>query len=84
MRYHLKIIPKAQKDLDDIKGKDFDFIKKKILSLSQNPRPFGCRKLTIEEGYRVRTGNFRILYRIDDSSKAVIIYRVKHRKEAYR
>lgn len=83
MRYHLKIIPKAQKDLDDIKGKDFDFIKKKILSLSQNPRPFGCRKLTIEEGYRVRTGNFRILYRIDDSSKAVIIYRVKHRKEAY-
>ena len=84
MKYHLEIIKKGQKDLDDIKGKDFDVIKKKILSLAENPRPFGCKKLTNEEGYRIRTGNFRILYRIDDPAKEVIIYRVKHRKEAYR
>jgi len=84
MKYALKIIPKAQKDLDDIKGKDFDFIKRKILSLSKNPRPLGCKKLTREEGYRIRSGNFRVLYRIDDSAKEVIIYRVKYRKEAYR
>lgn len=84
MKYVLKIISKAQKDLDDIHGKDFESIKQKILSLSSNPRPFGCKKLTIEEGYRIRAGRFRILYRIDDSTKEVIIYRVKHRKEAYR
>lgn len=84
MRYNLKIIPKAQRDLDDIRGKDFDFIKNKILALSRNPRPFGCKKLTQEEGYRIRAGDFRILYRIDDSSHEVIIYRVKHRKDAYR
>ena len=84
MKYHLKIIKKGQKDLDDIKGGDFDVIKKKIILLSENPRPFGCKKLTNEEGYRIRVGNFRILYRIDDPAKEVIIYRVKHRKEAYR
>ncbi len=84
MKYHLKIIPKARKDLDGFKGKDFDFIKKKILSLSSNPRPYGCRKLTTDDGYRIRVGNFRILYRIDDSLKEVTIYRVKYRKDAYR
>ncbi|MDP8292863.1 MAG: type II toxin-antitoxin system RelE/ParE family toxin [Candidatus Orphnella occulta] len=84
MKYALKIIHKAQKDLDSIKGKDFNFIKKKILSLSSNPRPFGCNKLIQEEGYRIRAGNFRVLYRINDSEKQVIIYRVKHRKQSYR
>jgi mRNA interferase RelE/StbE len=84
MKYALKIILKAQKDLDSIRGKDFEPIRNKILSLSKTPRPFGCQKLTREDGYRVRTGNFRILYRIDDPAKAVIIYRIKHRKEAYR
>ncbi|MFH1868141.1 MAG: type II toxin-antitoxin system RelE/ParE family toxin [Candidatus Omnitrophota bacterium] len=84
MKYALKIIPKAQKDLGDIHGKDFESIKKKILSLSNTPRPLGSQKLTIEEGYRVRVGNFRILYRIDETVKEIMIYRVKHRKEAYR
>lgn len=84
MSYQLKIIPKAQKDLDDLKRKDFNLIKERILSLSANPRPFGCKKLTDEEGYRIRAGDFRILYRIDDVSKSVIIYRIKLRKEAYR
>lgn len=84
MKYHLKIIRKAEKDLDNIKGKDFAVIKKKILSLSENPRLFGCKKLTNEEGYRIRMGNFRILYRIADHEKEVIIYRVKHRRDVYR
>ena len=84
MPYRLKIIPKAEKDLDSIIGRDFDALKKKILSLASNPRPFGCQKLTNEDGYRLRMGDFRILYRIDDASKEVIIDRVKHRREAYR
>ena len=84
MTYHLKIIPKAEKDLDSFSGKDFDALKKKALSLSVAPRPFGCQKLTNEDGYRIKVGNFRILYRIDDNAKEVIIYRIKHRSEAYR
>ena len=84
MKYSLKIIPKAEKDLDALHGHDFDAVKKRILSLSDNPRPFGCKKLTADEGYRIRSGYFRILYRIDDHVKEIIIYRVKHRKEVYR
>ena len=84
MRYQLKIIPKAQKDIDAISGRGFDYIKRKISALSENPRPFGCKKLTAEEGYRIRAGDFRILFRIKDSAREVIIYRVKYRKEAYR
>jgi mRNA interferase RelE/StbE len=84
MRYRLKIIQKAQKDLDDITTRDFHSVKEKILSLGANPRPFGSKKLTLDGGHRIRCGDFRVLYRIDDSSKEVIIYRIKHRREAYR
>lgn len=82
--YKLKIIAQAQKDLDNLHGRAFEKIKKEILSLSSNPRPFGVIKLTQEEGYRIRIGDYRILYRINDSLKEIIIYRIKHRKEAYR
>lgn len=82
--YKLKVIVQAQKDLDALHGKIFENIKKKVLSLSSNPRPFGSIKLTAEGGYRIKVGDFRILYRIDDREKEVIVYRIKHRKEAYR
>lgn len=48
--YKIKIIPRAQKDLDNFRGKTFEKIKKVILKLSVNPRPAGCIKLTNEEG----------------------------------
>jgi mRNA interferase RelE/StbE len=77
------LLPQAQKDLDSFRGKIFQQIKKKILSLSKNPCPSGYLKLTAEEGYRLRSGNYRIIYRIDDKEKIVYLYRIKHRKEAY-
>ena len=76
MTHHLKIIPKAEKDLDSIISLDFDALKKKILSLSANPRSFECQKLTNEDGYRIRAGNLRILYRVDDDTKEAILYRI--------
>lgn len=82
--YSLKVIPRAQRDLDKFRGKLFEEIKARVLSLRDNPRPHGSEKLTREEGYRIRFRDIRILYRIDDRDKEVIIYRVKHRKEAYR
>ena len=77
------LISQAQKDLDEFRGKIFQQIKDKIFSLIKNPRPHGCLKLTAEEGYRLRSGNYRIIYRINDKEKIVYIYRIKHRKEAY-
>lgn len=81
--YKILLLTPAQKDLDKFKGKTFDNIVRKITSLRENPRPYGCRKLTVEKGYRVRSGNYRIIYRIDDKNKEVFVYRIKHRKEAY-
>jgi mRNA interferase RelE/StbE len=70
--------------MDELVAHDFDSVKKMILLLGENPRPFGCQKLAADEGYRIRAGDFRILYRIDDRAKEIMIYRVKHRREVYR
>ena len=81
--YKIFLLPQAQKDLGGYKSKTFDRIIRKISLLQDNPRPPGCLKLTTEEGYRLRTGNYRIIYRIDDKKRNVYVYRIKHRKEAY-
>ena len=82
--YRVRIIPRAQRDLDDITGKLFDQISEAILALGAEPRPQGAVKLTGLEGYRIRVRDMRILYRIDDQAKEVIVYRIKHRREVYR
>ena len=82
--HEINIIPSARKDLDGLDKKVFTQIKNRIISLASNPRPSGSLKLTAEEGYRIRSGNHRILYRIDDKDKMIYIYRIKHRKESYR
>ncbi len=84
MEYKIEVIPSAQKDLDNFEKRYFEQIKDKINSLKSDPRPFNCLKLTAEEGYRIRSGDFRILYRIDDKNKIIYIYRIKHRRESYR
>jgi len=81
--YELLLLPPAQKDLDKLEGSVFARILKKIRALSKDARPPGCLKLADEDGYRIRTGEYRILYRIDDAQKRVYIYRIKHRKDAY-
>ena len=82
--YRVRIIPRAQRDLDDITGKLFDQISEAILALGDEPRPQGAVKLTGLEGYRIRVRDMRILYRIDDQAKEVIVYRIRHRREVYR
>jgi mRNA interferase RelE/StbE len=82
--YKIKVIPRARKDLDKVRGKIFEQIKNKILALAVVPRPRGSEKLTRKEGYRIRVGNLRILYRIDDKKKEIFVYRIRHRKDVYR
>lgn len=53
--------------------------------LELNPRPSGCKKLTGSDNrWRIRIGDHRILYEIDDTNRSVVIFRVSHRKTAYR
>lgn len=82
--YKILILPQAKKDLDSFRGKIFNQIKNKIPSLSENPSPPGCLKLTAEEGYRLRSGDYRIIYRISDGKNVIYIYRIKQRKETYK
>jgi len=81
--YDLFVLPPAQKDLDKLEVSAFDRILRKIRALAKDARPPGSLKLTGDDGYRVRSGDYRILYRIDDASKRIFIYRVKHRKDVY-
>lgn len=73
------------KELESVAIKaDRQRIAQRISSLADNPRPPGCQKLSGRERYRIRQGNYRILYTIEDSQLVVFIIRVGHRKEVYR
>jgi mRNA interferase RelE/StbE len=80
--YKVVIERKAEKEAEKIPVKYRVAIDKAILSLATNPRPQSSRKLTAKEGYRIRSGNYRILYSIDDETKTVVIYRIKVRGKA--
>ncbi len=77
MNYRIVIERKAEKEAGKIPSKHRSAIDFAILSLAANPRPRDSKKLTEKEGYRIRAGNYRILYSIDDAAKTVIIYRIK-------
>lgn len=80
--YKIRYEASVKKELDIIPDKDYSRIEKAILALKLQPRPFGIKKIGPND-WRIRIGNYRILYEIDDKEKMVTIYRVKHRKDAY-
>ena len=83
--YSVRIKRSALKELESVAIKaDRQRIAQRISSLADNPRPPGCQKLSGRERYRIRQGNYRILYTIEDSQLVVFIIRVVHRKEVYR
>jgi mRNA interferase RelE/StbE len=83
-QYVVVILPKAQKQLAAIPEPHRAKIGKAIDALSSNPRPYGCRKLVGEILYRIRVGEYRIIYNIDDTTITVTVTKVAHRREAYR
>lgn len=85
MIYQVSIRKKALKDLEEIPTKISKQIGKAIDSLSINPRPQGCKKLKGEAEYiwRIRVGDYRILYTIEDIIKIVEVRRIGHRRNIY-
>jgi len=69
--------------MDGLEAVVFKRILKKLRALSQEARPVGCLKLAGNDGYRLRVGDYRLLYRVDDAAKRIYVYRIKHRKDAY-
>ena len=82
--YRLLTKRSAAKGLDVLPKKDLARIAAKIQRLAVRPRPSGSEKLSGEEKYRLRQGDYRVLYSIDDKGMTVTIVKVGHRREIYR
>lgn len=83
-RFELKVRPSVAKDLKAIPKQSVLRILERIEGLRDDPRPIGCEKLSGLERYRIRQGNYRILYSIFDMEVVVEIVKVGHRKDVYR
>lgn len=81
--YQLIIDKYAQKQLGKIPPPHFNRIVKAIQDLANNPRPVGYRKLTGRSGYRIRIGNYRVVYNIEDKILTVFVIDIEHRKDIY-
>ena len=84
MKYQLIIERRAEKQIETLKSNLIKRVTNAISVLVDNPRPSGCCKLKVQSGYRLRVGNIRILYTVDDERKIVTIYLVSRRDQAYR
>ena len=84
--YSVILKPSAAKDVDRIDGRaDRERIVRRIHALADNPRAYGSEKLEgFDATYRVRQGDYRIVYDIDDATATVLVLKVRHRKDVYR
>lgn len=84
MPYRVELETRAKREFlslpKEIQGRLADVLK----DLTLNPRPPGAKRLTAQEGYRIRKGDYRVLYTVDDGESLVRIYRIGHRREVYR
>ena len=81
MRYEVRLRRAAQKELDSISGRDFEAIAGAISTLEQNPRPPRVKKLADSGLWRIRVGQYRLVYAIDDISRVIAIVRIARRNE---
>jgi len=83
--YEVLLERRAEKDLRRLTAEIFRRAIAAIEALAEDPRPEGCRKLTgSSNDWRIRVGDYRVLYEIEDQNQVVRIMRVRHRRESYR
>jgi mRNA interferase RelE/StbE len=85
VKYEVEFRPAAERDFWKLDNTVRNRIRSKIDALESDPRPPGCRKLEgAEARYRIRVGDYRIVYEIRDAVLLILIVRVGHRREVYR
>jgi mRNA interferase RelE/StbE len=83
--YEVYLESAAERDLRKLSVETFYRIVSQIDVLAENPRPAGCRKITgSKSDWRIRIGDHRVIYEIDDKAKTVKVLRIRHRREVYR
>lgn len=83
MNYALLILRRAQKELANLDKTEYERLRDEIASLAENPRPSNCKKLVGREGWRIRVGNYRVIYEIDDPKKQITVLHIGHRRDVY-
>jgi len=83
-RYRVIVRKSVSKDMKGIPRSDVRRILASIESLADEPRPPGSKKLSGQDRYRVRQGNYRILYEIEDDKLIICVVKVRHRRDVYR
>ena len=81
MKYTVTVKPRAEKELINLPGQDYKRIMLRIRALEENPRPSGVIKLKTKNNWRIRVGEFRVIYEINDAVKLVEIVDVLRRNE---
>lgn len=82
--YSLEIKRSAAKELAQLPAKDRGRVIARIQALAADPRPVGAEKLSGQERYRVRQGDYRILYEIEDAVLRIMVVKIGHRRDIYR
>ncbi len=82
--YEIGLRRRAQRALDRLPKTDFQAVIEAIKELAQTPRPKGVEKIKTAGLWRIRQGDYRIIYAIDDNRQIIIVVRVGHRREIYR
>ncbi|HBR16122.1 MAG TPA: plasmid stabilization protein [Deltaproteobacteria bacterium] len=83
--YEVYLERSAERDLKRLSAEDYRRIIPHIKALSNNPRPSGCRKITSSESdWRIRVGDYRVIYEIAEKAKLVKVMKIRHRREVYR
>ncbi len=83
MSYEVFILRRAQKELAALPKTDYERMRDAIMALAENPRPAGCKKLTGREGWRIRSGDYRAIYEIDDAQKRITVLHIGNRRDVY-
>lgn len=85
MPYTVVFATSALRDLERLPSQTVQRIMNAIRELGNNPRPPGCKKIVGSESiYRIRVGQYRVIYEVDDPKRVVRITRIRHRKDVYR
>jgi mRNA interferase RelE/StbE len=84
MPYELRATGRALRELRKLPPSIEERIREAIDGLADDPRPPGCTKLRGSAGWRVRVGDYRVIYQVDDEARTVTVLRAGHRRDVYR
>ena len=82
--HRVEVATRARRDLERLAPALVERLGRALIALADDPRPRSSEKLVGADAYRVRVGDYRIIYEIDDNARVVIVSRIRHRREVYR